>query len=70
MLSPTGIIPEDLMYPEKLGEVMTLLKDMVQTGTWKREVLQGWARVVGSKISQAQYRAVYMSGYDQWQPSA
>lgn len=64
MLSPTGIVPEELMYPQKLGEVMTLLKSKVGTGDWKREVLQGWARCVGTKISQAQYRAVYQTGWD------
>jgi hypothetical protein len=64
MQSPTGIIPEPLMYPEKLGEVMTLLKGMTGTGSWKREVLQGWARLVGVKISQAQYGAVYATGWD------
>jgi len=54
------------MYPEKLGEVMNLLKQTVGIGSWKREILQGWARTVGLKISQAQYRAVYMTGYDVW----
>ena len=64
MISPTGIIPEELMYPQRLGDVMTLLKSKVATGDWKREVLQGWARTVGVKISQAQYRAVYQTGWD------
>lgn len=64
MISPTGIVPEELMYPQKLGEVMTLLKAKTATGDWKREVLQGWARLVGVKISQAQYRAVYHTGWD------
>lgn len=66
MISPTGIIPESLMYPERLGEVMQLLKDTPGTGSWKREVLQGWARTVGTKISQGQYNAVYDTGYDNW----
>lgn len=43
---------------------MQFLKDKPGTGSWKREVLQGWARVVGVKISQAQYNAVYRTGYD------
>lgn len=64
MISPTGIIGEALMYPECLSQVMQFLKDKIATGDWKREVLQGWARVVGVKISQAQYRAVYRTGYD------
>ena len=53
------------MYPQRLNDVMTLLKGTLATGDWKREVLQGWARTVGVKISQAQYRAVYRTGYDQ-----
>lgn len=52
------------MYPQYLGQVMEYLKATPGTGSWKREVLQGWARVVGAKISQAQYRAVYKTGYD------
>lgn len=64
MISPTGIIDESLMYPEKLGAVMEFLKAETATGDWKREVLQGWARTVGVKISQAQYRAVWLTGWD------
>jgi hypothetical protein len=44
---------------------MQFLKDQTATGDWKREVLQGWARTVGVKVSQAQYRAVFITGYDQ-----
>jgi hypothetical protein len=64
MISPTGIIAEALMYPQCISQVMQFLKDQTATGDWKREVLQGWARLVGVKISQAQYRAVYRTGYD------
>lgn len=64
MISPTGIIDESLMFPERLSMVMQFLKDKTATGDWKRQVLQGWARVVGAKISQAQYAAVYRTGYD------
>jgi hypothetical protein len=64
VISPTGIIDESLMFPERLSQVMQFLKDKTATGSWKREVLQGWARVVGAKISQAQYKAVYRTGYD------
>jgi hypothetical protein len=64
VISPTGIVPEELMYPEKLKDVMELLKAKTATGDWKREVLQGWARLVGVKISQAQYRAVFSTGWD------
>lgn len=69
MISPTGYIPEELMYPNKLGEVMTFLKETTGTGSWKREVFQGWARTVGVKISSSQINVVYQTGYDLWQPS-
>lgn len=68
MLSPTGYIPESLMYPSKLGEVMTFLEKEVATGAWKRDVFMGWARTVGVKISQSQKDAVYNSGWDHFQP--
>ena len=64
MISPTGIIAEGLMYPESMSQVMQFLKDQTATGDWKREVLQGWARTVGVKVSQAQYRAVFLTGHD------
>lgn len=67
MISPTGIIPEELMYPAKLGDVMTFLKQATGTGSWKREVFQGWARTVGVKISGSQQNAVYQTGWDLWQ---
>jgi len=64
MISPTGIIPEELMFPEKQKDVLALIKGMTATGDWKRELLQGWGRLVGIKVSQAQYRAVYITGWD------
>lgn len=67
MISPTGIIPEELMYPSKLGEVMAFLKTTVGTSTWKRDVFQGWARTVGVKISGSQQNAVFQTGWDLWQ---
>jgi hypothetical protein len=52
------------MYPEKQKDVLALIKGMTGTGDWKRELLQGWARLVGIKVSQAQYRAVFVTGWD------
>jgi hypothetical protein len=67
MLSPTGVIPEELMYPSMLGEVMTMLQGMTLTGSHKRELFQGWARTVGVKVSGSQLNAVYQTGWDLWQ---
>lgn len=64
MTSPTGVIPEDLMFPAKLGEVMEFLKQMPIPGHDKRQILFGWARTVGVKLRASQYRAVEESGID------
>lgn len=68
-ISPTGIIPEELMYPARLGDVMKFLKDWPAPGDTKRQVLFGWARVVGVKLNAGQYHAVYVTGLDQWTPN-
>ena len=67
MLSPTGVIPEELMYPQKVREVMAFLEQAVGTGSWKRQILQGWARTVGVKITGHQLDVVYQTGWDLWQ---
>jgi hypothetical protein len=64
MESPTGIIPESLMYPQKLGEVMDLLKRTPGSSDEKMNVLMGWAKEVGVKLSASQKDAVRDSGYD------
>jgi hypothetical protein len=64
MESPTGIIPESLMYPQKLGEVMELLKSTPGSSNAKLDVLRGWAKEVGVKLSASQVNAVRHSGVD------
>jgi len=64
MESPTGIIPEELMYPQKLGAVMELLKSLPGASNEKLDVLRGWAKEVGVKLSASQVDAVRESGYD------
>ena len=54
MISPTGIIPEELMYPQKVRDVMQFISTTPGTGTWKRQLLQGWAKTVGVKVSHVQ----------------
>jgi hypothetical protein len=65
MASPTGLIPEEWMYPQKVGLVMDWLKSMPVPGHDKRTLLQGWARTVGAKISASQYEVVERTGIDQ-----
>jgi hypothetical protein len=64
MESPTGIVPEELMYPQKLGAVMELLKALPGASNEKLDVLRGWAKEVGVKLSASQVDAVRDSGYD------
>jgi hypothetical protein len=63
-ISPTGIIPEELMYPAKLGDVMEFIKALPTPADWKKGLLFGWARVVGVKLNSSQYHAVYVTGTD------
>ena len=68
MASPTGIIPEDEMYPKAVGQVMQRLKNLPIPGIVKREILLGWARTVGVKLSPSQYAAVERTGTDHINP--
>ena len=64
MESPTHIIPEEFMYPQKLGEVMERLKSLPGSSDEKMNVFMGWAKEVGVKLSASQKDAVRDSGYD------
>ena len=64
MESPTHIIPEELMYPQRLGEVMERLKSLPGSSDEKMNVFMGWAKEVGVKLSASQKDAVRDSGYD------
>ncbi len=69
MESATGIIPEELMLPTKLAEVLDFLKAAPIRGARKREILFGWQRAVGVKLTGSQYNAVYLSGIDMVEPA-
>jgi hypothetical protein len=62
MASPTGIIPEVLMYPGQLGAVMDFLIALPAYGDEKEKLLFGWAKTVGVRLSGSQYRKVRLSG--------
>ncbi len=64
MESPTGIIPEALMYPEKRKEVIAFLQGAALPGDFKRKVLQGWALTVGIRIRSRDFHLVEASGVD------
>ncbi len=62
MVSPTGILPEDLFYPSKIAEVQEYLIKLPLPGDEKVKILVGWSRWVGVKLSPAQRQKVFDSG--------
>lgn len=64
MVSPTGIIPERLMYPEKKQDVLSYLESVPGHGRWKVEVLMGWAMTVGVRVRRFEQRQVERTGFD------
>jgi len=64
MESPTGIIPEDLMYPERKQEVLRFLIAQPYSGDFKRRLLEGWALTVGIRLRGRDFHLVEVSGFD------
>lgn len=64
MESPTGIIPEDLMYREKKRDVIAFLQAQAYPGDFKRRLLEGWAVTVGLRLRGSDFAAVERSGID------
>lgn len=64
MESPTGIIPESLMYPQKKAEVVAHLQSLPLPGDLKRRLLEGWAITVGVRCQSKDYRVLEQSGVD------
>lgn len=62
--SPTGIIPEALMLPAKLAEVMAFLATIPVPGDDKVDLFVGWARMVGVKVNASQRQKVKLTGTD------
>jgi hypothetical protein len=65
--SPTGIIPEELMFPAKKAEVMQYLKELPVHGDDKVDLLVGWAKMVGVTVNSSTRRQVRMTGTDRIQ---
>ncbi len=64
MASPTGILPESLMFPAKLAEVMDFLIKLPIPGEEKERIFFGWAKTVGVKVSGSMYRKLRASGVE------
>jgi len=62
--SPTGIIPEAMMYQNKKAEVIEWLRQVPLESKRKRELLLGWAITVGVKLNRADYAKVTPTGID------
>jgi hypothetical protein len=62
--SPTGVIPELLMYPNKKREVVDFLKALPLESKRKRQLLLGWAQTVGMRIEERLYRELDESAID------
>jgi len=60
--SPTGIIPEELMYKEKRKQVRAWLIAQPLPGHIKRDLLFGWARTVYVRLSANEVTEVESSG--------
>jgi hypothetical protein len=64
MISPTGIIPEALMYPQRKKDVINFLLAQPFPGQFKRRLLEGWAVTVGLRIRAREYQLLDASGVD------
>ena len=64
MSSPTGVIPELLMHQSKKKDVVAFLKAAPCEAKLKKALLLGWARTVGVRLQQRDYRAVEENAID------
>lgn len=64
MISPTGVIPEELMYPERKRDVVNYLMALPIEGFLKKRYLEGWALTVGVRVQSKDYTAVDNTGID------
>lgn len=69
MESPTGIIPESLMYPQKKAEVIAWLISQPAPSWTKRNLLAGWSITVGCRCKSSEYHLVEVSGTDNTVPA-
>lgn len=65
MLSPTGIIPEELMFPQSKQQVIEFLIGQPLPSWTKRRLLEGWAITVGIRLKSREYHLVDASGVEE-----
>jgi hypothetical protein len=64
MDSPTGIIPEALMYPQFKKEVIDFLITQPLPSWRKVSLLSGWCITVGVRCKSYEYHVLEVSGAD------
>ena len=64
MESTTGIIPEDLMFPQRKKQVIGFLIAQPLPSWTKRRLLEGWCITVGVRCRSREYHLVEISGSD------
>ena len=68
MESTTGIIPEDLMYPQRKRETIAFLIAQPLPSWTKVRLLEGWCMTVGVRCKSLEYHMVEISGVDKTVP--
>lgn len=63
-MSPTGIIPEELMDPSRKKDVVNFLIVAPAEAKLKQQLLLGWAQEVGLRLRQRDYDAVTATAID------
>jgi len=58
MISPTGILPEELMFPEQKPAVLDALAAMPVPVWIKSQLLRGWGQTVQVQLTADDYAAV------------
>lgn len=62
--SPTGIIPETLMYRERRKQAIAYIVSLPLPGFLKRDLLFAWARTVRVKVLEREVIEVINSGIE------
>lgn len=60
----TGLLPENLWYPEKRAEVIAFLADQPAPANVRRDWLLLWAKWVGLRLNTSDYRKVQLGAVD------
>ena len=63
-MSPTTVIPEELMYPSQKKAVIDFLILAPAEAKLKSQLLLAWAQEVGIRLRERDYVAVQTSGID------